>query len=179
MTWAIIDAETNEWLEGPLDDEPEVAEGQRAIEVAHGFPNTTCWSQSLGGFIDLPPGATDEIGVYRHEKWQLIKAVREKKLLVAPTPWGDFDADDTSLIRINGRIASFDNMTSLGMSLPETITWKRATNDFVSLTVTEFRQLGLIVADHIADTMAISWQLEAQIAGALTREELEAIQWPF
>jgi hypothetical protein len=56
MRYALIGPE-NEWLAGPLDEEPVAGTGERVEIVALGYPETVSWSQELNGFVDIGPPA--------------------------------------------------------------------------------------------------------------------------
>lgn len=53
MSWARIRENDGAWLEGPLDERPDVVDGEYIIEVALGFGETCEWSPTRRGYVDI------------------------------------------------------------------------------------------------------------------------------
>lgn len=106
-------------------------------------------------------------------KWEAAKAKRAERLLVASTSYGDFDIDPVGKGNINGQIAALDVMVQLGVPEPKIIPWKLHTNDFVYLTPTQLREVGVLVAQYMGLVYAASWQLETAINNA---EDINAVE---
>lgn len=117
----------------------------------------------------------ENLALARARRWEAIKAVRAEKLLVAPTPLGTFDSDETGRSNINGQVTA---ILALGADAPAEITWKMHDNSFATFTAAQFVQAGLMVSEHIANVYATSWQLEQALNAAATLEEIEAVEWP-
>lgn len=137
-------------------------------DVATGYWNGSAW--------------VDDLERLRALRWGQVKVAREQRLLTAPTPFGVFDTDEISKGRITGQIASLRELGDLDLALPDTIVWRLHDNSFATMTVTEFRQAALLCAQHERDVLAASWSLEAAIAAASDRAEIEAVDvdagWP-
>ena len=69
MAWAIIGSD-NAWVSGPLDDEPQTSDGQRAVMICAGYPDTVAWDAAAGGFVDRVPIApvVDYLGLYTFDE---------------------------------------------------------------------------------------------------------------
>lgn len=135
------------------------------------------WSPTVPGFVRVPTLAEAQ-----QEQWAAVKARREREFLVTPTPFGPMDSDADGRSNISGQIEALREMETLGIALPETITWKLHDNSVRDFTLTEFRQAALAVMGYRAAVYAASWSKESEISAATDVAGVAAVDldggWP-
>lgn len=167
---AAFDPETGElhWI-STLDLAPQPGDGLESVDLPDEYEaGKWVWDQESRSMVPN----LEEI---RKAAWDRLKAVRYQKMAVAPTPWGEFDADEVGKANITGMATS---LMLMGDQAPETIAWRIHDNTTATLTRDEFFNASLLVSQHVASIYAQSWALQEQINAAETIEDIEAVQWP-
>lgn len=163
---------------------PPVSEGGEWIEVPS-LPASKWMAVQGPNGPEITPFVRDpeiELHIRKRTKWEQVKAIRDRRLSVAPTTYGNFDIDPTGKSNITGQIAALDSMVELGVPEPDTVQWRLSTNDFVSLTPAQLREVGVLIVQYVGLVYAASWQLEFAINSAENVSELETVDiesgWP-
>jgi hypothetical protein len=94
MAFALIRNSDNAWLAGPLEQQPSPGAGERAIEVALGYPERVAWSPAKGGFVDIVT-ASPLLTVGR---FKLLFTYQERAALRAAAQSSDLIADFLDLL---------------------------------------------------------------------------------
>lgn len=112
----------------------------------------------------------------RASKWEQIKQARESAEFGGFSCDGRaYDSDLASVQRIGGAVSMA--MIAAGDGEPFSIDWTLADNAVVSLTGEEMISVGMALGAHVSDVHARARSLRAQIEGAATIEQVNAIAW--
>lgn len=130
------------------------------------------WNGAAWELHDFTPGF--DLETERAAKWNEIKRTRTAKLEGGFMSQGHpFQSDPESKTNV---IGAAQLATVVGAQF--TNTWTCLDNSVVTLDQMQMIQVGIDLGIHINTMHAIARNLRAQIDAAMTKEELEAVQWP-
>lgn len=109
-------------------------------------------------------------------QWSFVKSARQAAIEAhLVTPFGTFDADQSSQKAITDSVLMLQTLASIGQ--PTTIDFTLADNSTVTLDTTQMVTVGLLLGQQTQVAHAQARTLRTQIEAATTIAEVEAVTW--